>query len=316
MMATARQHERRDLVQYAITRFLNGHRSSLLASLLLPSVLCLGCGGPAPLTVDMPLHLEDHLAAATIVGSEVPAEVVAPVEWRFDELQPEWTVAVPWNPTIEPAQLTQIDDALRVTLTASTTFPSDVGKQWWVGQPQEVCENSGQDPSVPPAACGSAPGIPKLSMWSSALQCVQHCMDWHTLVDRAGNLLDVLHIGHPDIVTGSVYEIEAVDCVCDASDKSNYSAPLPVSTAKWGDTVGPSIAGCPYSDPNGGLINLILDCVAIINKFQNKPCAPLKSRADIDPSNNNRVIDFIDVNRCVGAFRGGGYPYQGPVGCP
>ena len=49
---------------------MNGHRSSLFVSLLLPSVLCLGCGGPAPLTVDMPLHLEDHLDAATIVGSK------------------------------------------------------------------------------------------------------------------------------------------------------------------------------------------------------------------------------------------------------
>ncbi len=47
-------------MQYSVTWFLNGHRSSLLASLLLTSVLCLGCGGPAPLTVDMPLPLEDH----------------------------------------------------------------------------------------------------------------------------------------------------------------------------------------------------------------------------------------------------------------
>ena len=74
MMTTAGQHERRDLVQYSITWFLNGHRSSLLASLLFTSVLCLGCSGPAPLTVDMPLHLEDHLDVATIVGSEVPED--------------------------------------------------------------------------------------------------------------------------------------------------------------------------------------------------------------------------------------------------
>ena len=47
-------------------------------------VFILGCGGPAPLTVDMPLHLEDHLDAATIVGSEVPADLPDPVEWRFD----------------------------------------------------------------------------------------------------------------------------------------------------------------------------------------------------------------------------------------
>ena len=71
-------------MQYSITWFLNGHRSSLLSSLLLPSVLCLGCGGPAPLTVDMPLHLADHLDAATIVGSEIPADVPTAMEWHFD----------------------------------------------------------------------------------------------------------------------------------------------------------------------------------------------------------------------------------------
>ncbi|MCH7935370.1 MAG: hypothetical protein IIC36_15370, partial [Gemmatimonadetes bacterium] len=102
---------------------MNGHRSSLLASLLLPSVLCLGCGGPAPLTVDMPLHLEDHLGAATIVGSEVPTDVPAVMEWHFDEPQEDWKPLVPFNPTMDPVEVTQLDDALRVTLTDGTRSP-------------------------------------------------------------------------------------------------------------------------------------------------------------------------------------------------
>ena len=44
--------------------------------------------GSTVLTAEMPLHLEDHLEAATILGSEVPADVPAAVEWRFDEPQP------------------------------------------------------------------------------------------------------------------------------------------------------------------------------------------------------------------------------------
>ena len=112
-------------MQYSITWFLNGHRSSLLTSLLLPSVLCLGCGGPAPLTVDMPLHLEDHLDAATIVGSEVPADVPAAVEWRFDEPQPDWRPLVPLQPSIAPARIAHTDDALRLTLTEDTWHWSD-----------------------------------------------------------------------------------------------------------------------------------------------------------------------------------------------
>ncbi len=66
-------------MHYSITRLLNRHRTSLSTNLLLLSVWCLGCGGPAPLTVDMPLHLEEHLDAATIVGSEVPEET----RWPF-----------------------------------------------------------------------------------------------------------------------------------------------------------------------------------------------------------------------------------------
>ena len=96
------------------TRLLTGHRSPLLASLLLPSVLCLGCGGPAPLTVDMPLHLEEHLDAATIVGSEVPDDIPEPVEWRFDEPQPDWRPPKPMRDAVDPVR---VDDALRLSLT-------------------------------------------------------------------------------------------------------------------------------------------------------------------------------------------------------
>jgi len=103
-------------VQYSTTQFLNGHRSSLLASLLLPSVLCLGCGGPAPLTVDMPLHLEDHLDAATIVGSEVTDDIPEPVEWRFDEPQPGWKPAYGYEFSQELVTLVRTGDALRVIL--------------------------------------------------------------------------------------------------------------------------------------------------------------------------------------------------------
>ena len=101
-------------MQYSNTWLLNGHRSSLLRGLLLPSVLCLGCGGPAPLTVDMPLHLEDHLDVATIVGSEVPEDVPAPVEWRFDESQPDWKPAPPRDPSAQRVKVSRTVDALRM----------------------------------------------------------------------------------------------------------------------------------------------------------------------------------------------------------
>ena len=64
----------------------------LLAPVL--ALICAGCdSGPAPLTAETPLHLEEHLDAATIVGSEVPEDIPEPVQWRFDEAQPDWKPA-------------------------------------------------------------------------------------------------------------------------------------------------------------------------------------------------------------------------------
>ena len=99
------------------------------AASLLAILLASGCTGlepgPVPLTAEVPLHLEEHLDVATIVGSEVPAEApTAMEEWRFDEPQEDWKPAVPWNPTIDPVEVTQLDDALRVTLTDGTRNPN------------------------------------------------------------------------------------------------------------------------------------------------------------------------------------------------
>ena len=86
--------------------------------LSLALVSCSGSSsGSTVLTADMPLHLEEHLDVATIVGSEVPADAPTTMEWRFDEPQEDWRPVVPWNPTVDPVEVTQLDDALRVTLT-------------------------------------------------------------------------------------------------------------------------------------------------------------------------------------------------------
>ena len=84
-------------------------------------VSCSGSpSGSTVLTADMPLHLEDHLDAATVVGSEVPDDIPEPVEWHFDEPHEDWKPVVPWNPTNDPVEVTQLDDALRVTFTEGT----------------------------------------------------------------------------------------------------------------------------------------------------------------------------------------------------
>ncbi|MEE8550261.1 MAG: sulfatase [Gemmatimonadota bacterium] len=94
------------------------HRRSLwqvLAGLLVLS--CVGCeSGPAPLTAELPLHLEDHLETAVLEGSEVPGDLPQPVVWNFDEAQPDWRILEAWDPDVEPPQLSRVDDALQMNL--------------------------------------------------------------------------------------------------------------------------------------------------------------------------------------------------------
>jgi len=90
--------------------------SAPLLALVL-ALICAGCdSGPAPLTAEMPLHLEDHLDAATIVGSEVPEDIPQAVEWRFDEPQPGWKPAPPRDPSAQRVKVSRTVDALRMML--------------------------------------------------------------------------------------------------------------------------------------------------------------------------------------------------------
>ncbi len=79
---------------------------------------CSRSPNPVVLTADMPLHLEDHLDAAEVEGSDLPATIPASVEWRFDRPQPDWKPALVRNPGFKAAQLERTTDALRVTLPA------------------------------------------------------------------------------------------------------------------------------------------------------------------------------------------------------
>ncbi len=66
---------------------------------LIIMVMAQSCSGPASdqplLEAEAPLYLEEHLDDARIEGSEVPEDIPTPVEWRFDEPQPEWKPVKP-----------------------------------------------------------------------------------------------------------------------------------------------------------------------------------------------------------------------------
>ena len=90
-------------------------------------IMAFSCSGPKSdqtlLTAELPLHLEEHLDAATIEGSEVPEDIPAPVEWRFDKPQPDWKPAIPINKTTKPVKVIRTEDALRVILNESNFNP-------------------------------------------------------------------------------------------------------------------------------------------------------------------------------------------------
>ncbi len=83
--------------------------------------LSLGCRGPQPssavLTAETPLHLEEHLEAATIEASELPPQLPTPEEWRFDQPQPDWKPVGFRRPHERLPRVGYVEDAVRLTLS-------------------------------------------------------------------------------------------------------------------------------------------------------------------------------------------------------
>ncbi|KKM84157.1 hypothetical protein LCGC14_1302050 [marine sediment metagenome] len=83
--------------------------------------MAFSCSGPESdqtlLKAKLPLHLEEHLDAASIEGSEVPEDLPAPIEWHFYKPQPDWKPVKPISAQMEAVKPVRVDDALRLPLT-------------------------------------------------------------------------------------------------------------------------------------------------------------------------------------------------------
>ncbi len=197
--------------------------------------------------------------------------------------------------------------ALRVTLTTlPPPFSGLNDTKCWVSEPQQVSENSGNVDPIPDWP----------NFMSANLQGSPHCMNWSTV--------GILHVTDDDIIPSAVYEVQAIDCECDFENEANYSAPLTITTSKWGDLVG-HCAVIPCTPPEG-VVNMATDVTACLDKFRNLAGAVLKSRADIEPNFPDWLINISDVAYVLDAFRGFAYPPAqtppatawptGPDGCP
>ena len=99
-----------------------GYLLTILAGLVATDCSRVAVEG-SPLTADVPLHLEDHLDVAAVGGSDVPDDLLAPIEWRFDEPQPDWRPSIPLVEGFEPAAASRGDGSMGFSLTEGNRNP-------------------------------------------------------------------------------------------------------------------------------------------------------------------------------------------------
>jgi hypothetical protein len=192
-------------------------------------------------------------------------------------------------------------DALRVRLRSlhhveppytdgdSVPFTSFEGQARWVGPPGQYVESTSN--ATP--------------FYAATLQCTPHYQDWSTV--------GLLHVTGSAIVPSSLYDVERVDSICMGVEESctAVSAPLSISTTRWGDVETPYNPPSQATQPNFG------DIAALVKKFQSGSGAPIKARAFLagDDAFGNITtlgtdLNFGHIAACVDAFRGKPYPFM------
>ena len=199
----------------------------------------------------------------------------------------------------------------RVTLV-SLPAPFDYlnGQKMWVGDPVEICENSGQDSTVPPENCGNAGEVPNPTFWGANLVC-----DYGSaaLIDEA--TVGVLHIYDDEIVPGATYEVQAFLDGGDPLNEDDFSFPIQITGPLWGDVCGYTPAGACTGMPDG-VADVVNDVLGVLGKFGNLN-ALHKARADLARQMPDLKVEVAtDVLRCLDAFGGVSYPFAEPAPCP
>jgi len=169
------------------------------------------------------------------------------------------------------------------------------GEVRWVGPPTELPEANEQGPPF---------GGP--TWMGAALQCQPYYRDWGTV--------GLLHVYGAEILPDSTYDVQIVRSVCDGQldNESVYSAPLVLTTARWGDVALP-FAATPETPAQPDFV----DISAIVSKFVSgvePPKVDTMLRFNVPPVAAS--IDFRDIAACVNAFSDWVYANDGPCPCP
>ena len=225
------------------------------------------------------------------------------------------TLALPGNPVKETNRVLPVlpgnagsQIAILVTFD-DLPFPFNVlnGQSMWAGAPIEYCENSGQD-TPPIGGCHVAPGAPSLTFFASELQCSPFYTDWSGF--------SAVHIFGEFIVPDGFYSIQLIREGCDAGTAAHFSAALPFTTSKWGDSVTDCTTS-PCGPPDGG-VDVVTDVTAGLDKFKNVITGPSSARVDVEPEVIDHWINISDVTFVLDAFRGDPYPFEpsSSTACP
>ena len=140
---------------------------------------------------------------------------------------------------------------------------------------------------------------------AASLQCEPFFTDW--------GAYPVVQVYHEFIVPESLYSLQAADAVCGPDEETLFSLPMDVSTSLWGDVTGWIEGG--QRPPPDGRVNIVIDVLAILNTFSNRPFGVGKARADLEPAVLDHRIRILDVVMAIDAFRGLPYPFE-PSGVP
>ncbi len=172
---------------------------------------------------------------------------------------------------------------------ATCTDPS--GCVRWVGNPGTFLESQGS-----PAAG---------SYRAARLQCTPLYRDWTT----EGQF----HVIGAEIIPSSTYHVQNFGENCQGNEATCIgTAPLVVTTARWGDIAEEFNPPGTTTQPNA------IDVAQSVNKFKNLLGAPVKAIAQIQPNvpELNADISALDIVAVVDAVKQLAYAYGGPCPCP
>lgn len=149
-------------------------------------------------------------------------------------------------------------------------------------------------------------GVNEIPVFTAAgLQCDPYYMDWGGI--------DLLAVYGAEIIPSSSYEVQLIHESCsNLSNEANYTPPLSIATLKWGDIVPPYITDLNItSQPD------IRDILSVVDKFLGF-LNPIKTRSQLQPNIPlpGTNVGIAEVLKCVDAWLGTPYPFEGPTDCP